>query len=242
MKDEKIMEIYGTLTKQETVWTSDEKILPRTLVFEALAPFPGYYLAPQQSVIPRYMYLVLNKEYSLTELLRATENVERRFDARFDAGKGLLRFRSGEYQVLRIRHLKDYNRLTGLQQLYCDSGILFKQRNKLRHEDQSFIDIEKFFELIEIGEGLFLDTREACHAYIEIPFYPSWDEFIHWTNRVKYNWEGSAFDAALGSFFYGGKLHSFVRVYSDKLTGSFLTALKDLYRQKEGKHFANSIL
>ena len=43
MEQNKRFEVFGTLTKTESVYTIDHKIMPGTLVFEALRPFPGYY-------------------------------------------------------------------------------------------------------------------------------------------------------------------------------------------------------
>ena len=63
MERNKRFEVFGTLTKTETVFTIDDKIIPGTLVFEALRPFPGYYSESPTSAKPVYMYLALEEQY-----------------------------------------------------------------------------------------------------------------------------------------------------------------------------------
>jgi pantothenate kinase-related protein Tda10 len=65
-----------------------------------------------------------------------------------------------------------------------------------------------------------------------LPKELNWDDFNALTNRVKYNWEESKFDAAVGAFMHNGQLHEFVRVYSNKLTKEYLEALRKLYLEK----------
>ena len=226
------MEVFGTITKQETVLTIDDKVLGGTLVFEALAPFPGYYHEAHLSTVPRYMYLALSEQYPLVDVIRATEKVEKVFDETFDAGKGFLRFYDERYNVLRVRHLQRYDMIGKLQQAYQDNGIFFLHKMKKGLEEPAQIKIVKFFHLNQIDEGIYLDQKEEFHAYLEIPKEYCWEEFNDLTNRVKYNWEESKFDAAIGAFYYQGQLHEFVRIYSNKLNLAYLRELRKLYIEK----------
>ena len=232
MEQKNIIEVFGTITKRETVFTIDDKIEPGTLVFEALEPFPGYYHETPFGIKPIYMYIALHEQYSLDEIIRATQSVEKVFDEKFDAGKGLLRIYDTVYDVLRVRHLKRYDLVGALQRAYLDNGIQFANKSKKGLRAQAQIKVIKFFNLEEISEGIYLDKKEDYHAYIELPHYLEWEEFNDLTNRVKYNWEESKFDAAAGAFYYQGKLHEFVRIYSNKLNLDYLRQLKKLYMEK----------
>lgn len=232
MEQNKRFEVFGTLSKNETVFTIDNKIIPGTLVFEALRPFPGYYYDTPLSAKPVYLYLALQEQYTLVDLIRACQKVQDQFSAPFDAGKGFLEIFDEKYNVLRVRHLRDYDLLEKLQQAFSANGIHFLHRSKKIKNEGVKIRIIKFFSLEEIDDNIFLDTREKYHAYIRIPRYMSWPEFDDVTNRVKYNWVESNFDAAKASFYYDGKLHEVVRIYSNKIGPAYLKELQKLYIDK----------
>ncbi len=232
MEQNKRFEVFGTLTKTETVFTIDQKIIPGTLVFEALKPFSGYYSDSPTGAIPVYMYLALEEQYELEDILRASQKVQLEFDVRFDAGKGFLQIYDTKYNVLRVRHLKDYNLLEKLQRSFTENGIRFLQKSKKYKDELARIRIIKFFSLEEIAENIFLDKREKYHAYLTIPRHLSWDEFEAITNKVKYNWVESKFDAAKASFYYDGELHEVIRIYSDKIGPEYLVELRKLYLDK----------
>jgi hypothetical protein len=232
MEQNKRFEVFGTLTKTETVFTIDHKILPGTLVFEALKPFPGYYYDTPTGSKPVYLYLALEEQYTLEDILRASQKIQIEFDSPFDAGKGFLQMYDEKYNTLRIRHLKDYDLLEKLQKSFTSNGIRFLHKAKKYKDEQVKIRIIKFFLLKEIVENIFLDKREKHHAYLKIPYHMSWDEFESITNKVKYNWVESKFDAALGSFYYQGELHEVVRIYSEKIGLEYLQELRKLYLEK----------
>lgn len=232
MEQNKRFEVFGTLTKTETVFTIDQKIMPGTLVFEALKPFPGYYYDTPTGSKPVYLYLALEEQYTLEDILRASQKVQLDFKAPFDAGKGFLQIYDTKYDVLRIRHLKDYDLLEKLQRSFSENGIHFLKKSKKYKDEVSKIRIIKFFKLEEVAEQIYLDKREKNHAYFEIPRYMSWEEFESVNNKVKYNWTESKFDAAKAAFYYEGELHEIIRIYSDKLDLEYLQALRKLYLEK----------
>jgi hypothetical protein len=136
------------------------------------------------------------------------------------------------YNVLRVRHLKNYDLVAKLQQKFYDNGIHYLKKTKKHVETDAPLKIVKFFYLEEIDEGIYLDKREEFHAYIKVPRYMSWDEFEEVTQKVKYNWFESKFDAALGAFYHDRKLHEVVRIYSDKIGLNYLQQLRKLYLEK----------
>jgi hypothetical protein len=232
MEKNKRIEVFGTLTKTETVFTIDQKILPGTLVFEALKPFPDYYHDTPVSAVPVYLYLALEEQYLLEDILRTSQKVQLDFSAPFDAGKGFLRIYDEKFNVLRIRHLKDYDLLEKLQRTFDANGIHFLHRTKKYKDEPVRIKIIKFFSLEETAEDIFLDLREENHAYLKIPRQMSWEDFEAVNNKVKYNWVESKFDAAIGSFYHEGQLHEVVRIYSDKICPEYLVELRKLYLEK----------
>ncbi len=232
MNKENKLEVFGTLSKEEPVLTISDRIVPGTLVFEALAPFPGYYNDSPLATKPIYMYLALQEQYTLVDILRATEKVEKVFDNKFEAGKGFLQIYDQKYHVLRVRHLEHYDLIGKLQEAYQDQGIFPLKKTRKGLEEPAQIRVIKFFNLTKIDDGIYLDNKEDFHAYLEVPQGHSWEGFNELTNRVKYNWVESKFDAALGAFYHNGKLHEFIRIYSNKLNLPYLQELRKLYLEK----------
>jgi hypothetical protein len=136
------------------------------------------------------------------------------------------------YDVLRVRHLKDYDLLEKLQRSFEEKGFHFLRKSKKYKNEAVEIRIIKFFSLEEVGDKIYLDKREKNHAYIEIPEHLKWDEFEAINNKVKYNWVESKFDAAKGAFYFEGQLHEVVRIYSDKIGPEYLHELRKLYVEK----------
>jgi len=234
MEKNKRFEVFGTLTKTETVFTIDQKIIPGTLAFEALKPFPDYYFDNPLGAKPVYLYLALEEQYPLEDMLRASQKIQHDFQTKFDTGKGFLHIHDQKYDVLRVRHLKDYDLLEKLQRSFEEMGFRFLRKSKKYKDEVAKIRIIKFFSLEEVGEKVYLDKREKNHAYIEIPHYLNLDEFETINNKVKYNWIGSKFDAAKGAFYFEGELHEVVRIYSDKIGPEYLSELRKLYVEKMG--------
>ncbi|MGQ8337143.1 hypothetical protein ACUNWD_11390 [Sunxiuqinia sp. A32] len=233
MEPKSDIEVFGTITKKEMVFSIDDKVKPGSLVFEAIKPFPGYYHeTPFNNTKPLYMYLALQEHYPLEEIIRATEKVEGVFDEKFDAGKGFLNITSQTFNVLRVRHLNNYDQVGRLQEVYEKHGLKFISKQKKSYEDEAQIKVVKFFNMRPIAEGIYIDGKEEFHAYIEIPKYHEWGDFNELSNRVKYNWDGSSFDAAEGSFFHKGKMHEVVRIYSNKIDLDYLKGLRKLYFEK----------
>jgi hypothetical protein len=232
MGNNKKIEVFGNLLKIETVEVIKKKIVPGSLVFESQNPFPGYYHETPGSSVPLYMYIALNKHHSLEKLLRATQEIESGFEGKFEAGKGFLTIADEEFYVLRLRHFGDYNMVVKIQEAFAGVGIDLLTTSKKQGIYEAKIRIVKFLSLEEVGDGIYFDLKEDFHGYIEIPRFLDWDEFYDVTKRVRYNWTGSEFDAASGSFFYNGKLHEFVRIYSHKLSKEYLTEIRTLYLEK----------
>jgi hypothetical protein len=202
------------------------------LVFEALKPFPGYYYDTPMGAKPVYLNLALEEQFTLEDIIRASQKVQLEFKSTFDAGKGFLQIYDEKYNVMRVRHLRDYDLLEKLQQSFTANGIRFLHKTKKYKNELVKIRIIKFFSLEEIAENIFLDQREKYHAYLQIPRHLDWKEFDDITNKVKYNWVESKFDAAKGAFYYEGKLHEVVRIYSEKIGPEYLKELLKLYIDK----------
>ena len=231
MKDNK-MEVFSNLTKYDTVVAIEEKVLPGSLVFDSLNPFPGYYHETPTNVKPIYLYLVLDKQYTLERVLRATQSIAKEYNWDFDAGKGYMSIESEFLNVIRVRHLPELDLVEKIQEAYMNHEINFLMNKKLKGKLQVEVKISKFLMLEKIGEGIYLNSKEPSFGYIEIPKHLHREAFAKVSMDVKYNWDGSEYDAASGSFFKDGKLYEFVRILSNKIDADYLLKIRKLYLDK----------
>lgn len=232
MGNNKKMEVFVNLTKADTIVAIEEKILPGSLVFDSLNPFPGYYHDSPTSARPIYIYMVLAHQYPLEEIIRATQNIEKEYNWNFDAGKGYMSIGSEFLNVIRVRHLPQLDMVAKIQEAYLNQGVYFLMNKKLKGKLEARVKIVKFLELEMIGEGIYLYCDDPTFGYIEIPKYLHHEAFVKVSMDVKYNWDGHEFDAATASFYNEGKLIEAVRIRSTQNDLDYLSKIKKLYSEK----------
>jgi len=229
------MEVFVNLTKNDTVVALEEKILAGSLVFESLNPFPGYYHELPTDAGSMYLYLVLDKQYPLEYILRATQNIEKKYKWNFDAGKAYLTIGSTSLDAIRLRHLPETDLVEKIQEAYHGQGVSFLMNKKLKGRIEAHAKIVKFLMLEELTNDIFLNADDSTFAYIVISRYLNSEEFNQVFMDVKYNWEGHEFDAARASFYKDGKLYEVVRVRSDKMDVEYLKEIQKLFEAKMPK-------
>lgn len=225
-------ERYGNLLKQETLRTLDDQILPNTFVLEAPEPFPGFYNYysehPNESK-PLYIYFVVKQLYTLEEITRATQNIRKYFQSDFNAAAGVVNLYNKEFHVIRVRHLSDYQLISELQACYMDEGIEFRKKPAGKPQGPAVIRIKKFFILDEKHPGVFFDVTEKDHGYFTIPKMLSWKYFEDLTKKVKFNWEQSEFDAAIGHYHVNFGIQDIIRIYNPDMQLDFLIDARKMY-------------
>eukprot|EP01028_Stygiella_incarcerata_P013798 TRINITY_DN8476_c0_g1_i1.p1 TRINITY_DN8476_c0_g1~~TRINITY_DN8476_c0_g1_i1.p1 ORF type:complete len:235 (+),score=3.25 TRINITY_DN8476_c0_g1_i1:26-730(+) len=231
----KKIEVFVNLTKNDTVLALDQKILPGSLVFDSLNPFPGYYHELPTDADSIYIYMVLDKQYPLEEILRATQNIEKQYNWDFDAGKAYLSIGSNSLDAIRLRHLPAIDLVEKIQEAYIKQGIKFLMNKQLKGKLEARTKIVKFLTLEELADGIYQNSEDPTFAYIEISKYLDSEDFIKVSMDVKYNWDGHEFDAASASFYKSGKLYEVVRIRSDKMDVNYLKAIQKLYEAKMNK-------
>ncbi len=232
MGKNKKMEVFVNLAKNDMVVAIEDNIVPGSLVFDSLNPFPGYYHETPTNSKPIYIYMVLSRQYPLEEIIRATKSIEKEYDWDFDAGKGYMTIGSEFMNVIRVRHLPQIDMVEKIQEAYMNHGIDFLMNKKLKGKLEVRVKIVKFSTLEEVGDGTYVTVDDPTFAYIEIPKYLKPSAFVKVSMDVKYNWEGSEFDAARGSFYNNGKLYEVVRIRSNKIDADYLAAIRKLYLEK----------
>lgn len=235
MNKETTIERYGNLLKQENLRTMHDKIWPNTFVLEAPEPFPGYFNYYSDHPVesnPLYIYLVLKKLYTLEEITRASQNIQKYFPAQFNATPGLVNIYNRIYDVIRVRHLDEFHQIADLQAGYIDEGIEFRRKPSRDLTGPAIIRIKKFFILEELNPGVFFDLTEKDHGYFLIPEKLTWKYFEDLTRRVKFNWDKPFFDAAIGHFHIKFGIQDMIRIYYPEMSGEYILEARKKYLER----------
>jgi hypothetical protein len=235
MSNQHYIERYGNLLKQESLRTLEDKIWPNTFVLEAPEPFPGffnYYSDHPVDSKPLYIYLVLKKLYTLEEITRATQNIQKYFDTDFNATPGVVHIYDKQFDVIRVRHLDNFSQIVDLQAGYMDEGIEFRPKPTHKVEGPAVIRVKKFFILDEKQSGLFFDVTEKDHGYFLIPKQLTWKHFEDITRKVKFNWEKPFFDAAIGHFHVKFGVQDMIRIYYPEMSEDYLIEVRKKYLER----------
>lgn len=230
-----IKERYGQMMKLEALVSLTSKMKDNTMVLEAPEPFPGffsYYSEVPTSSTPYYIYLVTNQSYTLEEITRATQYIQDNFSESFEAARGCIKIGNENYPVIRIRKISDYNYIEKIQSAYEDNGIIFRKKPSKQIVAEGTISLDKFFLFEEVEDGIFLDATNPDHGYFSVPDDYDWDAFEKLTRLVKYNWEGTNFDASFGFYYRRFRIHNIVRIYNPKLDVDYLKKVKSAYFSK----------
>lgn len=232
MEQKKHCEYYGTLEKMEEFTTLSQNIIPGSLVFESLSPFLGYYNEIPHNNSPLYIYIVVDKVYSVFDVVRAFKHVRDEMGFDLDAAKAFVHFSDRSYNVIRLRHLDGYDRIRDIQEAFMHWGIKPLMDMHSWKKVSVHLSLEKIFCLSPLDDGLYLDACEENHAYIQIPKTLNFTEFSELTRRVRNNWLEFKFDAALGYYLTENEVFEMVRIYSKRLDVSDLKGIQKLYLQK----------
>ncbi len=235
MVDDTTIERYGNLLKQENLRTMHEKIWPNTFVLEAPEPFPGffsYYSDYPVESKPLYIYLVLKRMYTLEEITRANQKIEKYFPAKFSATPGVVNIYNRAFDVIRVRRLDEFSQIADLQAGYMDEGIEFRRKPSRELAGPAIIRIKKFFILEEPRPDLYFDLTEKDHGYFLIPYKLTWKHFEDITKKVKFNWDKPFFDAAVGHFHVQFGIQDMVRIYYPEMNMDYLQEARQKYMER----------
>ena len=227
MQEKQIIERFGGIIKLEALSSIQDNMF-NFLIFEALQPFPGYYDSYSKQK-PQFFYLVTKDQIKQEKLLRASQNLAYSFKHSFEAANGKLSIYNEVYNVIRIRKVENYDQINDLAKQFEEHGIEFQKRISKQVKADALIHLCKFFKLEDLGSEIYLDHSEKEFLYFYLPKYLDWEMFEKATKNVKYNWDKSQFDAALGFVFKDSKVKDMVRIYHEKVDIDFMKSLKDLY-------------
>lgn len=223
------IQTVGFLTKEEHVQSLESKIIPHTLVFESVEPFPGYHGSnlPTDKP-PESFYIVLDKKYTSEDIFRVLENISGYLGIRFDASPAKITIYTQKYYCVRLRGFEDYSIISTLQQCLMDAEMML---HKATPTDASALTkIEKYFQLENLDTIGYKDLLDNKIHYLTLSKEITWSHFRSLTSKVKSNLGTFSFDAALATIF-AGRVIDAVRIYSNLLSMDDLKAIHEKYNE-----------
>jgi hypothetical protein len=221
-----MLEIYGTVAKEENVKTVEHYILPNTFVVQNLEPYPGYHgeNLPTDAA-PDTFFMITSENHSPEKIFRISHNIRSLTGYTFDGSTASLCIENEVFPAIRIRDLNSYELLQEIQKYYFDEGIHFQKKRHIN--ELAFIELKKIFQIEKINEHILKDKDGATH-YLNVESQLSWSRFKAVTHWVKNNLDDRNFDAAL-IVMYGKEVYDLVRVYSKNITPEQLENIRIKY-------------
>mgnify|MGYP000909551443 CR=1 FL=1 len=218
------LEISGYILKEELLKTVESSILASTQVLETVNPFNGYYSANPGEYVPRTVFLITQKEYKRDVIARMNQNIKNYLEIDFDADRAEVTLYNEPQHCIRIYDIQDYSKIELIQKAYQSEGIKFKTSTN-KYEGISQIKIWKEFLLQDNGNGIYINLSKSKMFYFKLPKHMSCVHFQTLVSKVKNNWTGNDFDAALGFFYRKNGAQDVVRIFSNHITPEMIEEL-----------------
>ena len=234
MQSENLLNVCGSITKNESLLWLKSNIMPHTYVAEANIPYSTYYGGMPEKAEPNSLFIFTYRYYTLEESLSITQSIKFCSKHKVNAASALLKIKNTLYPAIRIRNFPDYEHLKMLQKCYQELEVKFAK--KVKKANEALVTVNKCFYLEKMDESIYLDKVNKHEGYIRIPKHLSQYEFSNLINNVRNNSDCISFDAARGGLIIHGTAIDIVRIYSEHLNYDLLQCVyKVISKQMENK-------
>jgi hypothetical protein len=227
---EKYREVVGHIIKEEQISLLKHQIIPDTVVLNIDHPFPGFHGWDfNLNAKPRSIILLTAKLYSWAKILRTQKYVNAHTQLNINASFAKVKIGNDEFYGIRIKGLKDYYDIPGVQAAFETYGLSLLRHKKIKTDQPVSIKISKFFHIKALEEGIYDDKCNDNMFYIEIPDYLPWESFRKVTEYVKQNVSNNNFDVAKGIFYKDDTVKDMIRVFKTNIDNELLKEIKERY-------------
>ena len=234
METKNLLNVCGSITKNESLLWIKSSILDHTYVAEANMPYASYYGRVPETPQPNSLFLFTERYYTLEESLRFNQRIELCSKNKVNAASALLTFHNSIHPAIRIRNFPDYEHLKMLQKCLLELGIKFAR--KISRISEADVTVNKCFTLEKEAEGIYLDKTEKNEGYITTGQYLTQHNFEQLMRNVRNNSDCQFFDAAKGGLIINGAVVDMIRIYSEHLEVSLLSCLREEVHKQLGSH------
>lgn len=235
---------FGIILKQETLSSAQLSFRPKNLILHSNDPFPGFYCSeevPADNSCKEFSYYIPFKESFIENeelLCRISQEIQAEYRANicpavFNMGKDFVRaFRVKDIDAEKLIDIIDFLKNKEL--------TLFK--NEPVKSFLSRIRLKAFFDIKEIGNGIFVNTVSDGLHYLEISEAIDWDDFERLITYQKLNSQFKNFDAAIGFWIEKPVFKDFIRVYGKNLDEKILSGIRKEFIENLVRHKKQSVI
>ncbi len=202
----------GLIFKEEKVASLDFNIIDKTLVLEAVNPYPGYYRDDNKSKEKISVYMVSKNSLDIEIVARLANKIKPDLDFDFTASYSTVCIKNSTFNTIRFFEIDDYSKVIKIQKALIKNNFEFEKFQKINGE--ALIRVSKFLKIEVAEDVLFIDGDTKDFLYFEISKELNWNKFRDLTIGIRNSWKLANFDAALGSVFLDGQIHEIIRIYS----------------------------
>jgi hypothetical protein len=231
MNTEKLIQICGSIIKEESIVPITTNNMEHTFVAEANLPYSNYYgVAPfNMPTKPNSLYFFTEHYYTLEEAHRYAQLIDLCCIQTLNIAVSVLEFTDGQYPAIRIKNFPDYKMIHKLQECFVEQGVKFAK--KVNIGKTAVIRTNKCFSLEKIDENIYLDHLQEKTAYIALPKLIKYEKYLEVIDDVRNNTNCAMFDAARGAMFLDSKITDIIRIYSGQLDINLLKCIQKRFEK-----------
>jgi len=231
MDNEKLIQICGSIIKEESILPIAANIMENTCVAEANLPYSNYYgVAPfNMPTKPNSVFLFTEHYYTLEEAHRYGQLIDLSCKQSLNIAVSVLEFTDGQYPAIRIKNLPDYKMIFKLQECFAEQGVRFSK--KVQIGKTAVIRTNKCFSLEKIDENIYLDHLQEKTAYIALPKLIKYEKYLEVIADIRNNTNYAMFDSARGAMFLDSKITDLIRIYSEQLDINLLKSIQKRFEK-----------
>jgi len=218
----------GSIFKRELVRNAKIKSLKNYMILESVDPFPEARQRHKSNFVKfYYIPIIANKLDQDTKI--SAKSAESRMGEELASALGDITIGDTTYHAIRLRNVSS-SALPSIIKAYEYEGITMASSGE-NIKDYAHIQIDKFFHLEEIQQGLYIDLDDAQIGYVETSRKLQWEELEEITNKVKDEAEHANFDRALGTISKHGKKIEVIRIYAPNMNEAILIEIGYFFRK-----------
>ncbi|MEN8228073.1 MAG: hypothetical protein ABFS38_07940 [Bacteroidota bacterium] len=232
---------FGSILKRETLSMAPLSFTSKYQVLHSADPYPGYYCnekEPADNGCKEFSYY-LPFEYNapVDEHLLCRISLEMQSELSVNICPSVIQMQGERIRSFRVKEIAPEQLLTVFEFLNQHNFKLHKKRSTKSF--LAYIHLKAFFELRQIGDGMYENRDSKGLYYMGIPKNLDWTTFERLITYQKSNSKFKNFDGAIGSWVEKPSFIDFLRIYGagldlkqlKKIHEEFLTNMKKYIKQ-----------
>lgn len=214
----KAQELIGKIIIEENISPIERNKINNTFVVHIPNPLASYYSRFTEVNKPNSIVLFTKNAVSFEKILRATKRINETKNMKIAGAKCEVNIGNRKYNGIRVKDIARYTDIEKIQEEYINEGFEFRKSERMSMDTNALIRVNKFFELDEVGEGIYQSPNNKDRFYIEVSKDINWNKFRDMTFDIKSNISVTNYDIAKGIFYKSDGITDMLRVIKPNIT------------------------